>query len=873
MHFSKNWAVLAAAVSVAATAAPMPVPSELPHTIRPSAYTLDITPDPAALRFRGHVRIDLDVLQSTRSITLQANGLAFQSAHLEGIGAAASLTTTVDAEHESVTFTATRALSKGPHQLDIDYTGPIGTQAAGFFALDYTSAGGSSERALYTQFESHDARRFLPCFDEPAFRAPFTLDVLVPKGRIAVSNLPVASTHEQADGLVRWHFPATPPMSSYLLFLGVGDFERASSAVSAGRLEAGVVTRRGAIAEAQFALDATREVLIDYERWFDKPFPLPKLDNIAAPGQSQFFGAMENWGAIFTFEHALLVDPKLATQGDRERIFEVDAHEIAHQWFGDLVTMRWWDDLWLNEGFASWMEGRATERLHPEWETATNAIHGREAAMAVDAVSTTHPIVQHLHSARDVDEAFDSITYQKGNAVLRMLETYVGADTWQAGVRRYIAAHAYGNTTSDDLWTAVDAVSSHPISDIARAFVNAPGIPLVHVATTCTQNTTTLHFTADEYRSGPNSRKKGHWPIPLTYATVGGPTQRLLLHGPTATATLPGCGPALINVGADGYYRVDYDAASFTALLAHSDALSVNDRLALTFDRLALALTGQAPVTDVMRLVAATPVEAPAPLWRGMISALQQLDQLYDESDAGIGAFRAREHALVAPLAARIGWTPQPQETMQQAGLRQDVLALLAHIDDPATLTEARRRYQGAATDPTLVPTELHRLLDYMVALGADAALFESLHQAARVEQDPAMRAHLYTVLGAVHNQALAQQALDIALSDEPPKTTAPQIIRQVAAHYPNQTMAFALSHLAAVRTLVDGPAWSRYIPSLPTRSVDPTMPAQIRAFAATELKGSEHRDADRAALGIEIRLEQRARLLPILDAWIHTHP
>jgi aminopeptidase N len=859
--------------SALAAAAPGTITSELPRNVRPLAYQIEVTPDAAALHFRGHVGIDVDVLGATRSITLHANGLHIIEAQaLDRSGRAHPLTSTVDAAHETITFSSSAALSKGQHRLEIDYDGPIGTQAAGLFALDYTTDAGVKERALYTQFESHDARRFVPSFDEPAFRTPYTLDVLIPKDRIAVSNLPVQGAHPEANGLVRWHFPATPPMSSYLLFLGVGDFERATIPVSAGRLEAGVVTRRGVISQGQFALDASRTVIADYERWFDKPFPLPKLDNIAAPGQSQFFGAMENWGAIFTFEHTLLVDPAIATPEDRERIFETAAHEIAHQWFGDLVTMAWWDDLWLNEGFASWMEGRATERLHPEWETAGDAVRGRESAMAVDALATTHPIVQHLSSALDVDEAFDSITYQKGNAVLRMLESYAGADVWQAGVRRYIAKHAYTNTTSDDLWAAVDAVSSTPIGDIARSFVNAPGVPLIHVSTRCEHDSTQVNFTQDEFRVGPNPRPKGHWPVPVTYANFSGDTGRLVISADQATVNVPGCDAVLVNVGAGGYYRVSYDAQSFKALLPHFNALSVSDRLGIVADRLALVSAGQAPIEDVLSLVAMTPSDAPAPVWRGMISALETIGNLYAEGDAGREAYHARVRQLLAPIMARVGWSPSNEDSMQTAGLRESVIGALATAEDPATLSEARRRYVGAQRDPSLVPASLRRLIDYIVALGADEATFDALHKAAAAERSPALRAHLYTVLSAVHNNALAERVLTLALSDEPPVTVAPEMIKQVAAHYPDETLSFVLAHLDVVRTKVDGPAWSRYVPSLTSASVDPGMPARVRAFAQTELAGREHRDADQVALRLEIRLDQRARLLPAVDAWTAGH-
>src|SRR5690606_32077123 len=238
--------------------------------------------------------------------------------------------------------------------------------------------------------------------------------------------------------------------------------------------------------QARFALESSKDVLAEYNDYFGVKYPLPKLDNIAAPGRSQFFSAMENWGAIFTFEHTLLLDPAIANISDRQRIFSVAAHEIAHQWFGNLVTMAWWDDLWLNEGFATWMAARTTQKLHPEWNTHLYSVGGRESAMSLDAAVTTHPVVQHVETVEQASQAFDSITYQKGGAVIRMLEGYVGADAWREGVRNYMKTHAYGNTVSDDLWRAVQASAGKPILDIAHDFTLQPGVPLIRVASaTC----------------------------------------------------------------------------------------------------------------------------------------------------------------------------------------------------------------------------------------------------------------------------------------------------------------------------------------------------------------------------------------------------
>ncbi|WP_229507659.1 M1 family metallopeptidase [Massilia sp. Dwa41.01b] len=275
-------------------------------------------------------------------------------------------------------------------------------------------------------------------------------------------------------------FAPTPAMSTYLLFFALGDFERATTTVDGTEL--GVVTRRGSLPQAAFALESSGAILREYNDYFGVRYPLPKLDNVAGPGRSQFFGAMENWGAIFTFEYALLLDPAISTQRDKQEIFATAAHEMAHQWFGDLVTMRWWDDLWLNEGFASWMESRMTARLHPEWNTALDTVNGRDAAMRRDALATTHPVVQHVATVEQASQAFDEITYQKGEAVIRMLEAYVGEDAWRRGVRAYMREHAYGNTASNDLWRQIERAAARPVTQIAHDFTLQPGVPLVRVA-------------------------------------------------------------------------------------------------------------------------------------------------------------------------------------------------------------------------------------------------------------------------------------------------------------------------------------------------------------------------------------------------------
>ncbi|HSY30196.1 MAG TPA: M1 family metallopeptidase, partial [Burkholderiaceae bacterium] len=345
--------------------------------------------------------------------------------------------------------------------------------------MDYKTKDGS-QRTLATNFEPADERQFMPSWDEPGRKATFSLTVDVPSNRMAVSNMPIESTEVLSSGISRIHFYRTPKMSTYLIFLAIGDFERIGEKV--GATEVGVVVKRGDIDKARLALSYATRLISYYNDYFDTPYPLPKLDLIAAPGAITG-GAMENWGANFYSQTALLFDPKTSTEGNRQRVFLAVSHEMAHQWFGDLVTMGWWDTLWLNEGFARWMQTKAAVDLYPEWETGLQAMAIAERGKRADAAPSTHPVEQPVPSVSAAIQAFDSITYNKGATVIRMIEDYLGANDFRNGIRDYMKSHAYGSASSDDLWTALEHASGKPIASIAHDFTLRPGLPLITVIT------------------------------------------------------------------------------------------------------------------------------------------------------------------------------------------------------------------------------------------------------------------------------------------------------------------------------------------------------------------------------------------------------
>jgi aminopeptidase N len=854
-------ALLAAAASQAGE-----ITTQLPRTVRPTHYEVALTPRAEALTFDGKAVVSLEVLVPTTSIVLNAIDMTFPSARLAGGGRDVALRVSVDAAKQTATFTAEKPLATGSYRLALDYTGVIGTQAVGLFALDYETPEGK-RRGLFTQFENSDARRMVPCWDEPIHKATFDLTVTVPKGQMAVSNMPAAESAPLPDGGARLRFARTPRMSTYLLFLAMGELERAT--VMVGETEVGVVTRKGALDQARFVLDASAETLREFNDYFGVPYPLPKLDNIAAPGRSQFFGAMENWGAILSFEYILLIDPSISTQEDRQGVFSVAAHEISHQWFGDLVTMAWWDDLWLNEGFASWMAGRTTAKLRPEWKTRLGVVRSRDDAMARDALATTHPVVQHIETVEQASQAFDSITYQKGEAVIRMLEGYVGEDAWRTGVRSYIGKYAYKNTVSDDLWREIEAAAGQPITDIAHDFTLQPGVPLVTVGdVACSGGASRVTLTQGEFTKDRPGKSPLAWRVPVILRAGTGEPVRTLLQK-SATVTVPGCDPVVVNAGQSGYYRTHYTPAQFARLAGGFGALPPIDQLGVLSDSWALGRAGVQPISDVLDLARATPVDADPQVWGQLAQILGGLDS-YARADRARGeAFRRFALARLQPVFARVGWQARPGEPEPDAVLRNGLIGTLGALGDPAVIAEARRRFRAEATDAAAMPGPLRKTILKVVARHADAATWDDLHRAAVAEKTPLVKEELYFLLAAAQDEALVRRALDLALSPEPGATTGAAMMARAAEEHAELVFDFALANRAAVQSKVDATSLSRYFANLARPSAEAATIDKLKAYAAAHIDESARGETETAIADIGDRIRVRERVSPALDAWL----
>ncbi len=852
--------------------APLPesVPSDLPRNARPLRYEIEVTPDAKNLAFAGRSSVDIELYEATDTLTLHANALEFSEARLlpaGGGGSGIALKTELDPEAQTVRLVAPSPIAPGRHRLVFAYTGRIQTQASGLFALDYPDKRtGEEVRGLFTQFEAPDARRFAPMFDEPSYKATFDLSAIVPAGQMAVSNMPVLREEPLPGGLKRVTFATSPKMSSYLLFFALGDFERLS-AKGPGGVDVGIVSPAGSGEQARLALDSTGPLLEYYTDYFGVPYPLPKLDNVAAPGQSQFFGAMENWGAILTFERYLLVDPTITAPATQNYMYTALAHEIAHQWFGNIVTMAWWDDLWLNEGFASWMETKASARFRPDWFPLVTRVNGRESAMNLDGFSTTHPVIQTIRTVSETNQAFDAISYSKGEAVIAMLEAYAGEDVWREGIRAYIQRHRYGNTTSDDLWRAAEQAGATGLVDIAHDFTLQPGIPLVRAESRCVNGTTRLSLAQSEFsrdRRDEVAANPQRWRVPLLLQPAGGEPVRRVLEG-SATVELPGCAPVVVNGGQLGYFRTLYTPEMAASLAEALPGLAPIDQLGLVRDNFALAEGGYQPTGIALDMLTALRSDANPVVASGAVARWGAVHGYANETDRDAVAALAREELL--PRLEQLGFDVRAGESLVDTDLRADLIRTLGNMGETTVAAEARRRFAALESDPKALDGPLKTTWLGIVARNATPAEWDRLAGLARAASSAVERQSYFETLGRPKDEALARRALDFALTGEA-GTSSAEIISGVSGEHPDLAFDFALANRAKVDALVDTSGRTGYIAGLAAASRDPAMIEKLERFRDA-VPADERRGVDRRIAQIRDRLATEPRLAREIGDWL----
>lgn len=836
----------------------------LPSNVEPVHYDLSIVPDAAHLSFTGSVRIDIEVREETRDIKLNAADINFKSVHLSGVAEEPKLA--FDKTNETVTLSFPSVIPPGRRKLSIEYAGKIFENAAGLFALDY-AAGKRKKRAIFTQFENSDARRFVPGWDEPNRKATFTLTATVPANELPISNTPIVRTERAGRGLKRVHFGKTPRMSTYLLYFSSGDMERLSRRV--GKVDVGIVFKRGERAKAKYALDAAVRILPYLEDYFGVAYPLPKLDFIAGPGASQFFGAMENWGAIFYFERAILVDRKTTTERDRRRIFSVIAHEMAHQWFGDLVTMDWWEDLWLNEGFATWMASKVSNHFHPEWNVFLDMVEAKDRAMSRDAREGTHPIIQPIVDVLQASQAFDAITYQKGGAVIRMLEDYVGEDDFRKGVRNYISAHAYSNAVTDDLWRELDKVSSVKVSDIAHDFTLQDGIPLISV------EGSEKGITLAQSRFGMDqSRDRSHdWRVPVIASELGGkaPWRGVVEGRSTTDVQLSAASGVLVNFGQSGYYKALYRGEMFNRLSDGFASLPAADQLGLIFDTRMLGYAGDVPLSKLFELALNSNASMHPRALTELADRLAALDRFYDGLPEK-RAYRAFALKVLRPIFASVGWKPKRQESPNMPLLRAALLDDLSALGDPDVVAEANRRFARLVVRPAAFAAEERRVILSIAARNADEKTWERLREFARRTADTIERERYFGLLATAADAGLAKRALELTLTSEIAATTRPTMVSLASDLHPELAFDFATNHYDEVKTWLEPTTQNRFFPDLISKGMNEDLIAQLNAFAEKHIPATALRATQVSASQIALNASVRTKRLPETFTWLATH-
>ena len=758
----------------------------LPGGVRPVHYALTITPDLARARFSGSETIEVVLDKPTSAITLNAAEIEFVSVKAE-VGTALSdirsplsaeeqgrgseaAKVTLDAEKEQATFTFARPLSAGPVTLTIEYTGILNDRLRGFY-LSKTKL----RNYGVTQFEATDARRAFPCFDEPALKATFDVALTIDEGDTAISNMPVVSDRPVGAGKHMVRFATTPKMSTYLVAWLVGDFR-----CTEGKSD-GVPIRACATPDkvklTGFALEAAKWNLKYYDRYFGIKYPLPKLDLIAVPDFEA--GAMENFGCITFRETEMLVDAKNGGIDAKKEVAETVAHEMSHQWFGDLVTPAWWDNLWLNEGFATWMETKAAGVWQPKWEFAEDVALEKDRTMNEDAGRTTRAIRSEAETPAEIDALFDDIVYGKAGAVIAMVENWVGEETFRKGVQAYLAAHAYGNATAEDFWDAQTQVSGLPVDKVMRSFVDQPGVPMVSL-----QDRAGAGYGVSDGRFFISPRDRPHNPCE-------GMSMEEIAHSecmspyPAPFWTVPVCvkgdgckvvgqSPEIVNAPASGflyanaedkgYYRTGYAAGELKAIVANAETgLDVPERIGLLGDQWALMRSGQGQVGDFLDLVLAVKHDSSAEVMDMALGKVGTIEAKIASADD-----RKRMDAVVrrefGPVYAALG--KRRHESLDQAELRETLFEELGRAQDASVLAEAEQETEQLlsgrkAVDPALADADVS-----LATVKGDSAMYDKLLAVSGVTNDPDLKEAALTALTRFEDPALVSRTLEYAVSD-----------------------------------------------------------------------------------------------------------
>jgi puromycin-sensitive aminopeptidase len=705
---------------------PVSNPYRLDRNVVPSAYRIFLTPDLDAATFAGRVEIDVIINEAASAFTLHAIELTLGAASVSSDGTTCRSTEpTFDETYETATFAFDDALPSGAATIEIAFTGILNDQLHGFYRSTFNDASGTTHTIATTQFEHSDARRAFPCWDEPSFKATYQVNLTVPSHLAAYSNSPEISNTDLGNGQRTVSYAPTMKMSTYLVAFIVGPFEETAPLdVNGTPLRIVYPIGKGHLTE--LALESGAFALRFFAEYFDIPYPGDKLDMVAIPDFA--FGAMENLGCITYRETALLVDPASASLAEMQRVATVVAHEIAHMWFGDLVTMEWWEGIWLNEAFATFMEVLCTNALRPQWKMWVGFGVDRDAALQIDGLHSTRPIEYEVISPDDTRGMFDILTYEKGGSVLRMLEQYLGEETYRDGIRHYLRKHSYANTVTTDLWDALEETSGQPVRKMMNTWILQGGHPLV------TLEDNELHQQPFSYAKPRGASAIGSsWLIPvLTRSLNGGPTSRHLLADQPLKVIDES--PVVLNAGGSGVFRSRYGASELAAIAPRIDELEELERATLVADSWASLFAGQIEWDAFLDIAKGLGDQDEPTPWGTVATAVDWVNRALeaDQREAFVGVVRN----LFAPQFARLGWDALAGESELTPQMRAVVLGALGTIGrDDSIRGEAVKRFEANAMDGDLARTIL-RIVATQNRPGDYELFLDRYHHAANPQEE-----------------------------------------------------------------------------------------------------------------------------------------
>lgn len=698
----------------------------LPRTVLPSVYQIRLRPDIDAERFSGTVSVSISVTESVEAITLNAKELEIQGAAIrrDGQEVVGIESIQCDAELERVTLALSDSLPPGDYELEVSFGGVLNRKLEGFYVSTFTDDEGNERKIATTQFESTDARMAFPCWDEPDIKAQFDVELTVPSGQFAVSNGPIVSEVMSEDGSVRViKFARTMKMSTYLLAFIVGPFE-ATEPLDVEGVPLRIIYPAGKGHLAEYALRAGEHSLRYFTDYYGTPYPGDKLDLVAVPDFA--FGAMENLGCVTFREAILLVDEEVATQPELLIIADVIAHELAHMWFGDLVTMRWWNGIWLNEAFATFMAAMSTDVFNPEWQRWNQFSLERSAAFDVDSLASTRPIEYEVNSPADADGMFDLLTYEKGGSVLRMLEQHLGAERFRDGIGRYLRKHAFGNTETSDLWDALEEETSEPVRSTMDAWIYQKGYPIISVSGCDECDKVIVKQKRFMYQESGDSTDEIVWPVPLgvRFADRSGDVKserRLMTAADEELEFAAGARWINVNAGANGFYRVNYAPNLLAALRDNISELLPIERYSLADDQWSAMLAGHATSTDYVELAQGYRDDDDLDVWTLLTSNLASIERIL-ESDEALQAMRSLLADLYNAPLSKLGRQPNDADSPRELELRGVLFRSLAvTAKNTAATAEARRLHDDFLNGGQVEPNMLAAATAAVAAQGTDA--------------------------------------------------------------------------------------------------------------------------------------------------------